>query len=144
MLQKFHVKLSIHSLPKAEIQRTINLILSLKVDSKGDTNMANAVMAIQVLPKADSTKEMLRLVDVAIAEIDASGLSYEVSAFETTVEGDLDDLIKLLHKIQISVTESGAASISNYIKLSYAPEAHILTTDEKLAKYRAHNEAQQG
>ncbi|KRM12610.1 thiamine-binding protein [Paucilactobacillus suebicus] len=106
--------------------------------------MANAVMAIQVLPEADSTKEMLRLVDVAIAEIDASNLSYEVGAFETTVEGDLDDLIKLLNKIQISVTKSGAPRISNYIKLSYAPEKHILTTDEKLAKYRAHNEEQQG
>lgn len=106
--------------------------------------MANAVMAIQVLPEAPSTKEMLRLVDVAIAEIDASGLSYEVGAFETTVEGDLEALIKLINKIQVSVTESGAAKISNYIKLSYAPEEHILTTDEKLAKYRAHNEEQQG
>lgn len=102
--------------------------------------MANAVMAIQVLPEADSTEELVRLVDVAIAEIDASNLSYEVGAFETTVEGDLDDLIKLLHQIQISVTEGGTARISNYIKLSYAPEKHILTTNEKLAKYREHNQ----
>jgi len=47
--------------------------------------MANAVMAIQVLPEADSTDELLRLVDVAIAEINATGMSYEVGAFETTV-----------------------------------------------------------
>lgn len=101
--------------------------------------MANAVMAIQVLPEADSTKELLRLVDVAIAEIDATGMSYEVGAFETTIEGDLDNLMKLLHRIQISVTDSGAPRISNYIKLSYAPAEHILTTDEKLAKYREVN-----
>lgn len=106
--------------------------------------MANAVMAIQVLPEADSQAEMLRLVDVAIAEIDASQLSYEVGAFETTVEGNLDDLIKLLNKIQLAVTDQGAARISNYIKLSYAPEKHILTTNEKLAKYRAHNESHEG
>lgn len=93
-------------------------------------------MAIQVLPEADSTKELIRLVDVAIAEIKASGLSYEVGAFETTIEGDLADLMQLLPKIQAAVTEAGAGKLSNYIKLVYSPEEHILTTDEKLHKYR--------
>ena len=106
--------------------------------------MVNAVMAIQVLPEADSTDELLRLVDVAIAEINATGMSYEVGAFETTVEGDLDELIKLIHQIQLSVTKSGAPRISNYIKLSYAPTEHILTTDEKLAKYRDVNRKNSG
>ena len=41
----------------------------------GEKIMANAVMAIQVLPEADSTDELLRLVDVAIAEINATGMS---------------------------------------------------------------------
>ena len=98
--------------------------------------MANAAMAIQVLPESGSTEELIRLVDVAIAEIAASQLSYEVGAFETTVEGDLADLVQLIEKIQIRVTQEGAAKISSYIKLVFAPEEHILTTDEKLNKYR--------
>jgi uncharacterized protein YqgV (UPF0045/DUF77 family) len=98
--------------------------------------MANAAMAIQVLPESGSTEELIRLVDVAIAEIADSNLFYEVGSFETTVEGDLEDLLKLIEKIQLSVAKAGAPKISNYIKLIFAPEDHILTTDEKLEKYR--------
>lgn len=97
----------------------------------------NAAMAIQVVPKTTDTAELLRIVDAAIATIDASGLAYEVGAFETTVEGDLTDLIALIEKIQQDAVQAGAEQISNYIKLTYAPSAHILTTEEKLAKYRS-------
>ncbi|MBU7455282.1 thiamine-binding protein [Leuconostoc fallax] len=98
--------------------------------------MANAAMAIQVLPQTTNTTELLQIVDAAIAEIDSTGLSYEVGAFETTVEGDLEELVMLIPAIQKACVAAGAQMISNYIKLSYAPQNHILTTDEKLKKYR--------
>lgn len=98
--------------------------------------MANAAMAIQVLPQTTDTSTLLKIVDAAIAEIDASHLSYEVGAFETTIEGNLTDLVALIPKIQAACVAAGAEMISNYIKLTYAPEKHVLTTDEKLEKYR--------
>ncbi len=96
----------------------------------------NAAMAIQVLPNTTDTKLLIKIVDAAIAEIGRSNLSYEVGAFETTIEGNLDQLVALIPKIQKACVDAGADMISNYIKLTYAPEEHILTTDEKLAKYR--------
>ncbi len=98
--------------------------------------MANAAMAIQVSPNTTDTAKLLEIVDAAIAAIDASGLSYEVGAFETTIEGDLDQLVALIPAIQAASVAAGAEMINNYIKLAYAPEKHILTTDEKLDKYR--------
>lgn len=101
--------------------------------------MSNAAMAIQVLPQEKDTAKLLKIVDAAIAEIDASGLSYEVGSFETTIEGNLDELIALIPAIQKACVAAGAEMLSNYIKLSYAPEKHLLTTDEKLHKYRKSN-----
>lgn len=98
--------------------------------------MANAAMAIQVLPRTIDQQAVIEIVDAAILAIKDSGLSYEVGAFETTIEGDLDQLVQLIPKIQKAGIAAGADMLSNYIKLTYAPEKHILTTEEKLAKYR--------
>jgi uncharacterized protein YqgV (UPF0045/DUF77 family) len=97
----------------------------------------NAAMAIQVVPKTTDTDELLTIVDAVINEIDQSGLSYEVGAFETTVEGDLKALIDLLEHIQNTAVVAGAKQVTNYIKLIYSPTNHILTTEEKLSKYRS-------
>lgn len=96
----------------------------------------NAAMAIQVLPQTTDEKELIKIVDAAIAEIDASGLFYEVGSFETTIEGNLDQLLALIPKIQKACVAAGAPLVNNYIKLSYAPKEHLLTTKEKLKKYR--------
>lgn len=93
-------------------------------------------MAIQVLPQETDTEKLIKIVDAAIAEIKASGLNYEVGSFETTIEGNLDELVALIPAIQQACVAAGAEMLSNYIKLSYAPEKHLLTTDEKLQKYR--------
>lgn len=50
-------------------------------------------MAIQVLPQETDTEKLIKIVDAAIAEIKASGLNYEVGSFETTIEGNLDELV---------------------------------------------------
>ncbi|KRL03612.1 thiamine-binding protein [Liquorilactobacillus capillatus] len=98
--------------------------------------MSNAAMAIQVLPQELNTAKLLKIVDAAIAEISASGLAYEVGPFETTIEGNLDELVALIPAIQKACVAAGADMISNYIKLSYSPQKHLLTTAEKLHKYR--------
>ena len=94
-------------------------------------------IAIQVLPAAESTDELIRIVDEVIAYIQSTGLTYQVGAFETTIEGEsyeeLMDIAKECLKVAI---HSGAPKVSAYIKAVYRPEGDILTIEQKTSKYQ--------
>lgn len=96
----------------------------------------NASIAIQILPGVAQTEEVIRIVDAVIAYIDSTGLKYSVGAFETTIEGDLEELMAIALKSQQIAIEEGAPSVSMYLKSVYAPEDHVLTIDEKISKYQ--------
>ncbi|MGO2545150.1 MAG: thiamine-binding protein, partial [Leuconostoc mesenteroides] len=53
-------------------------------------------IAVQVLPMTADTEEVIRIVDHVIAYIDKSGVNYQVGAFESTLEGDYDQLMDIL------------------------------------------------
>lgn len=95
-----------------------------------------AGVAIQVLPQVPETSEVLRIVDAVIAHIDQSGLPYVVGPFETTVEGDLDELLNLVGECQKLAIAEGAPEVASYVKIFYAPQQGVLTTEEKIGKYR--------
>lgn len=93
-----------------------------------------SALAIQCLPlAARSNDETYRLVDGAIAAIDASGLSYTVSPFETVVEGPLDQLWQVAQRAHAAIAESGAP-VATYMKLFTS--ANLGSTEEKIGKYR--------
>lgn len=96
----------------------------------------NCALAIQTLPKVETNEEIVRVVDEVIKYIDSTGLNYTVSPFETVVEGDLDKIMEIIKNSQIIAVKAGAPQVSTYIKLVYSPSEHILTTDEKISKYR--------
>lgn len=60
----------------------------------------NASVAIQSLPKADNNEELIRIVDEVIAYIKSTGLNYYVGPFETTIEGDYDELMDIVKECQ--------------------------------------------
>lgn len=94
-----------------------------------------SALAIQCLPRVQGTKEeTYRLVDGAIAAIEASGLPYTVGPFETVIEGPLDELWAVAQAAHQAVLDAGA-SCSTYLKVFSAPD--LGTTDEKVGKYRA-------
>ncbi len=96
----------------------------------------NASIAIQVLPKADSTEELIRIVDEVIAYIAATGLHYHVGPFETTIEGDsYDQLMDIVKECQHVAIRAGAEQVSAYVKVVYRPEGDVLTIDRKIGKY---------
>src|SRR5690554_3809205 len=97
--------------------------------------MANASIAIQVLPKAEG-KELIRIVDEAIATLKASGLRTFVGPFETTVEGDFDQLMELIKQCQLTCIKAGAPSLMSYVKIHYQPEGSVLSIDEKTSKHQ--------
>lgn len=94
----------------------------------------NASVAIQVLPKADGD-ELLRIVDAVIASIKSSGLHYVVGPFETTIEGDYDQLMEIVKQCALICVREGAPSVMSYIKVSYNPGG-VWTIDEKIRKHQ--------
>lgn len=96
-----------------------------------------ATIALQILPKVESNEEVIRIVDAVILHIDRTGLRYEVGPLETTIEGDLEDLLAIIADAQRIAIEEGAQSVSSYIKMIYAPNMKVLTIDEKIKKYRS-------
>ena len=91
----------------------------------------NASIAIQVLPTAKSTEEVVRIVDEVIAYIASTGLPYYVGPFETTIEGDdYDQLIDIVKECQKVAIKAGCTSVYAYVKIAYKPEGGVLTIDE--------------
>ena len=97
----------------------------------------SASIAIQVLPKVETDEQVVRIVDDVIAYIQSTGLTYQVGAFETTIEGDsYDELMDIATECLKVAVRSGAPKVSAYIKAVYRPEGDILTIEQKTSKYQ--------
>lgn len=93
----------------------------------------NASVAIQVLPKVEG-EETLRIVDEVISYIRSTGLNMSVGPFETTIEGDFDELMDIVKRCQLICIEQGAPGLMSYIKISYNPQG-VWTIDKKTKKH---------
>ena len=96
----------------------------------------NASVAIQVLPTVTSDEEVVRIVDEVIAYIKSTGNSCYVGPFETTIEGDYDELMDIVKECQHVAVRAGAPKVSAYVKVVYRPDGEILTIDQKIGKYQ--------
>ena len=97
----------------------------------------SASIAIQVLPKVETDEQVVRIVDEVIAYIQSTGLTYQVGAFETTIEGEnYDELMDIAKECLKVAVRSGAPKVSAYIKAVYHPDGDILTIAQKTSKYQ--------
>ncbi|MGD9569076.1 MAG: MTH1187 family thiamine-binding protein [Sedimentibacter sp.] len=94
-----------------------------------------ASVAIQVLPNVGSTDEVIRIVDEVIDYIKSTGLNYYVGPFETTIEGDYEQLMDIVKNCQLIVVKAGAPSVSTYVKIFFNPNGGVLTIDQKVTKH---------
>lgn len=94
----------------------------------------NASVAIQVLPKVEG-EETIRIVDEVIAYIRSTGLNMFVGPFETTIEGDYDELMDIVKRCQIICIEKGAPSVMAFVKISYNPNG-VWTIEKKTKKHQ--------
>ena len=95
----------------------------------------NASVAIQVLPKVQETEETVRIVDEVIAYIQSKNLRMHVGPFETTIEGNYDELMEIVKQCQIIAVKAGAPGVMSYVKINYKPKGELLTIDQKISKY---------
>jgi len=90
-------------------------------------------VAIQVLPKS-AHLGTYELVDRAIEVIQQSGLKYVVCPFETVVEGDYEEVMRLIKQVHEAVYAHGAEEMITNIKIQTHHNQDVLIHD-KMNKY---------
>lgn len=95
--------------------------------------MASINVSLQVIPNAPAD-QVYPIVDKVIDMIAESGVAYEVGPMETTMEGELDELMEIVKKAQHICIQEGANRVISMVKIDYRPEG--ITINEKVEKYR--------
>lgn len=90
-------------------------------------------VALQVLPNS-TEKDTYDLVDIAIAEIEKSGLKYKVCPFETVIEGTFDEILPLIEQIHEKLYAQGTEKMMCYVKIQSGKNQDVLIED-KMHKY---------
>ncbi|KON92498.1 thiamine-binding protein [Rossellomorea marisflavi] len=97
--------------------------------------MANALVSIQIIPKTKNGEDVIPYVDDAIAVIEESGVNYEVNPLETTMEGELSDLFKIVERMNEKMIARGSVNVISQIKVLYQPQGIEMT--DLTGKYRS-------
>lgn len=97
----------------------------------------NSCAAIQILPNMATVEETIKIVDEVISYIKSTGQSYYVGPFETTIEGDYEDIMEVLKNCHYIAKNAGSKKVSSYIKIIYMPEGDVLSIDEKITKHHS-------
>ncbi|MCG8541537.1 MAG: thiamine-binding protein [Clostridia bacterium] len=95
--------------------------------------MSKINLSLQVLPRVPDER-IYQVVDEVIAYIDSTGINYEVGPMETTMEGEIDELLEIVKGAQEICVKQGATRVMSVVKIDYKPEG--VTMDEKVGKYR--------
>ncbi len=90
-------------------------------------------LSLQVIPLVPES-EIYPVIDRVIEFIAASGVKYSVGPSETTMEGDLTELLEIVKKAQEICVEAGAERVFSMVKIDYSSGG--VTMDEKINKYR--------
>ncbi|NVK31433.1 MAG: thiamine-binding protein [Gammaproteobacteria bacterium] len=90
-------------------------------------------LSLQIRPNVPSD-ELYAVVDAVIADIKATGLPHIVGPMETTIEGELDQLLAIVKQAHLRCIELGATRVGATINTDL--KIGGLTFDEKLHQYR--------
>lgn len=96
--------------------------------------MGNSLVSIQIIPKTKNGENVIPYVDEAISVIEASGVKYEVHPLETTMEGELSELMNIIQKMNERMIEIGSSNVISQVKILYQPEG--ITMSKLTEKYR--------
>lgn len=91
---------------------------------------------MQILPIVEDRQRMFGVVDEVIRMIDESGVSYHVGPTETTMEGDIDELLDIVKRAHALCHDAGVASAISVVKIVTAGSKDVVSIEEKVGKYR--------
>jgi uncharacterized protein (TIGR00106 family) len=89
--------------------------------------------SIQVIPVV-TNKHPYEWVDEAISVIQRSGIKYEVGAFATLLEGNYDDVMKVIHDVNEQLLIRNCSEWITNIQVQIRSN-HDITAVEKVGKY---------
>jgi uncharacterized protein (TIGR00106 family) len=93
--------------------------------------MSSITVSFQVIPVCD---DPYPVVDKAIQVVQHSGVKYEVGPHETTMEGELDQLLEIVKAGHRACFEAGVQRVITFVKIVDAEGG--TTIADKVAKYR--------
>ncbi|AWW29735.1 thiamine-binding protein [Echinicola strongylocentroti] len=96
--------------------------------------MKSINLGLQIVPKSSSL-DTYSLVDKAIEVISNSGVKYEVTPFETVMEGPEEQLMEIAKNAQQAVLDAGADEVLVYYRLQIRNSGDV-TMGEKTDKHR--------
>ena len=95
------------------------------------------IVEIQCLPRPSGVEgDPYRHVEAAIAEVQGSGLTYEVGALGTTVQGDPDAIWPLVRRVHEACLQSGAAELVTVLKVEESSGGEASTIESLTGKFR--------
>lgn len=90
-------------------------------------------LALQVLPQSQ-TKHPYKIVDKAIEVIEQSGLKYKVCPFETVIEGEWNEVMKVVEQVHEVCYNNETEKMMTYIKIQ-TNSSEDVTIADKMEKY---------
>lgn len=96
--------------------------------------MNNSLVSIQIIPKLEDSKVSYTYVDAAIAVMEEAGVKYQVNPLDTTMEGELSDLLQIIEKMNKKMMDMGAINVISQVKILYQPDG--ITLETLTEKYR--------
>jgi len=94
--------------------------------------MAAANLSLQVIPVIEEEK-VYPVVDRVIEYIKSRGIKHLVGPMETTMEGELEELLEVVLRAQEICVGQGAGRVITVVKIDYRPGG--VTMEEKVGKY---------
>jgi len=76
-----------------------------------------AVVEISVTPLGTATSGVSSYVAGCLKVIEASGLKYQLTPMGTVIEGNLDDILRVVRDMHESPFQAGAVRVSTLIKI---------------------------
>lgn len=95
--------------------------------------MMTCNVSLQIIPSVKEER-LYEVVYKVIEYIESTGVKYEVGPMETTMEGNIDELLEIVKKSQEICLKEGAGRVISIVKIDYKKDG--VTMEEKVGKYR--------
>lgn len=84
--------------------------------------MAKTLLSLQVIPRTPHNEDVIPYVDRAIAVIADSGVNYRVGPLETTMEGELTELLGIVEKVNDEMVAMRCPSVISQVRIYHNTE----------------------